>query len=310
MFLFDLHCDTATVLYREKASLFKNSLQISLKKAEKYEKYIELTAIFTSETLSDEEGWKRFFEVREYLLREANAHGVGFINNKNELTAADRAGGVHFIITLEDARIINERLERLRELYDAGVRVITPLWRGETSLGGAYDTDIGLSDFGKEAVGEMCALGITPDISHASRRSAEDIMDICEKYGVSPIATHMNSISVSPHPRNMTDDCFCRLVSLGGIAGISFCPAHLAPDSEKSDASYVLRHIEHFFALARNKVAFGCDFDGTTPPDDIGDISSLYRFPVLFSERGFTESEINDIFYGTALSFMEKALPD
>lgn len=75
----------------------------------------------------------------------------------------------------------------MRELYDLGVRVMTLLWGGDTSIGGSHDTENGLTDFGKAAVEEMAKVGIIPDISHASFKSADDIMDICENAASLPL---------------------------------------------------------------------------------------------------------------------------
>ena len=45
--LFDMHSDTAIQLYRTSQDLFENDLQISLKKAEAFDKYVQLAAFFS-----------------------------------------------------------------------------------------------------------------------------------------------------------------------------------------------------------------------------------------------------------------------
>ncbi len=306
MKLVDLHCDTAGMILRNRVPLAKNELQISLEKAGYLEKYVQLAAVFTWTELTDEEGWSKFHEIRENLERECAENGITLAKTASELESSVSERKVTLILTVEDARILDGRIERVRELYDCGVRVMTPLWGGETCIGGAHNTASGLSDFGKEAVAAMCECGIIPDISHASFRSADDIMDICEKYGVSPVATHMNSYAVCAHSRNLTDERYLRLTKLGGVAGVSLCPPHLTSGS--ASASDVIRHMLHYRALCPEHVCLGCDLDGTTPPPDLSDLSRLSLIPNLLSREGLSPEEVNAICFDTAYRFLVENL--
>ncbi|MBR3998179.1 MAG: hypothetical protein IKI93_07525, partial [Clostridia bacterium] len=66
MKLIDLHCDTVLDLWRKGQSFADCSCDISQKKAEYLDKYIQLTAVFTSPKLTDGEGWEVFLKVREH----------------------------------------------------------------------------------------------------------------------------------------------------------------------------------------------------------------------------------------------------
>ncbi len=57
----DLHCDTATKLFAEKWPLSENDCHISLQKTAGFSQYLQLMAVFTSPSLSDEEGYRRVF---------------------------------------------------------------------------------------------------------------------------------------------------------------------------------------------------------------------------------------------------------
>lgn len=308
MKLCDLHCDTAGEIWKKRERLRTNSLHISLDKAEFLENYIQLTAVFTRTELSDSDGWYRFIAVRENLIDECRQNGIPLVRTGAELSRASESGKTAFILTVEDARILDGRVERVRELYELGVRVITPLWGGLTCIGGSHNTEAGLTDFGKTAVAAMCECGIIPDISHASFKSADDIMDICEKYGKAPIATHMNSYTAAPHSRNLTDERYMRLTSLGGIAGVSLCPPHLSADGKATSAD-VIRHIMHYRSLKSGHVSLGCDLDGTGLPSDMTDITSLGILPDLMKKEGLTETEIEGVCYGTARDFLIRNLP-
>ncbi len=309
MNLCDLHCDTAMWLHSNNESLAENSLHISKKLFDRYEKYIQLTAVFTSPRLSNDEGYRRFWEIRDKLISECDGCSIPIVCTSAELERAITSVGRAFILTLEDARIIDGDISRIRELYDAGVRVITPLWKGDTVIGGSHDTDHGLTEFGQDAVREMIRHEIIPDISHASERSTDEILNICEEAGAAPIATHMNSYSVCCHSRNLTDARFVRLCNLGGIAGISLYPKHLT-EKDTCTPHDVALHAKKYAELYPARVALGCDLDGVDClPEGITDISCLPLLKEQLSSLGMSDNEISSLFYDTAKEFLINNLP-
>ena len=310
MKLIDLHCDTALSLYRSKQSVADCGCHISLKKAEYLDKYIQFTAIFTSNRLTDAEGWEVFLAARENLIADCEKNGIPMIESKADLEAflaSDKKTA--FVLAIEDVRILDSRIERVKEIYDLGVRCVTPLWGGPTTIGGSHDTDLGLTDFGREAVREMLKYGIVQDISHASFNSAFEILTLCEEAGRAPIATHMNSYTVRPHSRNMRDDELDKFVKLGGIAGVSFCPPHLTGD-EHCTSEHVADHIMYYHNYAPDRVCFGSDYDGTDLPEDIPDITAVPVITDKLLSRGLTDADIEDITWNNALAFLRANLPE
>ena len=314
MKLCDMHCDTAMALWHGKKELWRNDCHISLEKAgEVYEKYLQLYAFFTSTRLSDEEGWEDFLRSREYFLAECEKNGVSLLYSGNEIEAWDgldpdeKGGRFAGVLTVEDARILSGRIERVEELYRLGIRVVTPLWGGETCIGGSHNTDSGLTPFGREAVKEMLRVGIVPDLSHASFRSADEILDLCAAAGKSPVATHMNSYALHPHSRNLTDDRYFRLTELGGVAGISLYVRHLSGEETVTPAS-VAEHLARYEKLAPGCAGFGCDYDGADVPEELNGIALLPRTEKYLREIGMTEEQIEGIFYGNVLRFLERTI--
>ena len=310
MKLIDLHCDTALDLYHKKQSIADCDCHISLKKAAYLDKYIQTTAIFTSSKLSDAEGWEVFVRARENLVADCEKCGIPLIASKADLEdflASDKKTA--FVLAVEDVRILDSKIGRVKELYDLGVRVVTPLWGGPTTIGGSHDTDMGLTDFGREAVREMLRYGIVQDISHASYESAGEILDLCEEAGRAPIATHMNAYTVRPHSLNMRGDQLERLVKLGGIAGVSFCPPHLTGE-EACTSEHVCDHFTYYHKYAADRVCFGTDYDGTSLPEDIADITSVPMICEKLAARGLTDGDIEDITWNNGLAFLRANLPE
>ncbi|MBQ4607744.1 MAG: membrane dipeptidase [Clostridia bacterium] len=306
MNMFDLHCDTALELYRHKYSLADAPCAVSLAKAAGYDRYVQMMAVFTDTRLDDEAGWQQFFAVRENLLNECETHAVPLCRNGAELGDTLRFTETKnaFLLTVEDARILAGKIERLEELHHAGVSVITPLWGGLTCIGGSHNTGEGLSDFGKAVVSGCFDLGIAVDLSHASTRSADDIFDIAEAKNGRVLATHSNAYTLCRHSRNLTDDRLRRLSALGGIVGVNLYVRFL---SETDDCTMddVLRHIEYLAEVAgEDHVALGADWDGADVPEELSDISCMTRLIPLLTEKGYSETFLDKLFFGNALHFM------
>ena len=313
MKFFDLHCDTADEIFLGKKSLYDGDCHVSLKKAEGFDKYVQLFAVFTYPDLDDNAGYEQFLKIRENFLSECGKHGVEMIYSSADLERFNNSDKkIGAVLTVEDSRILDGKIERVRELYDLGVRVMTLLWGGDTSIGGSHDTNNGLTDFGKAAVEEMAKVGSIPDISHASFKSADDIMDICEKCGVSPIATHINSYTVCPHSRNLTDERFMRLTKLGGVAGVSLCTPHLVAGFKRGDKAaldVIVPHFKKYEELVPSHVCFGGDMDGTSLPEGISGLDEIPKAVNLLRGAGFSEKQLDEITFDTAYGFMKKNLP-
>ena len=91
--LFDLHADTAWAMYRSGQPLGSNSLAVSLDKAQKYERYIQTMALWTSPKLDDDEGYQELLKVVQNLkndpaLQNGEAELCTFCPQRNSQKAA------------------------------------------------------------------------------------------------------------------------------------------------------------------------------------------------------------------------------
>lgn len=286
---FDLHCDTLTELTARGEPLEYGSTHVSLKKTAVYRHYAQVFAIFCHPDLSPEEGRELF---RKSVAGSASAMTEGKVTP---------------YLSVENATILGTDSGYSEKLARCGVRFITPVWSGDNPLGGAYNTDSGLTSLGKDAVKHMIECGIIPDVSHSSLRTFDEIADTAALKGVPFVATHSNSRSVCDHPRNLYDGQFRTVMQSGGIVGISLCRMHLS-ENDLCNIDNIVDHIEHYFGLGgEHSVCLGCDFDGVdTLPDGIQSAADLPRLYQRMSQRGFSESQINDVFYNNAAIFFEK----
>jgi len=307
----DTHCDTLTELYLGGYGIAKAPLHISLDKAAPLNPYIQLAAVWTDKRLTDDEAYDRFFKVTGHFKRDPAVRDgkVRLCRTKAELDSAADAGIPAFVLAVEGARLLAGDMNRLYRLHNEGVRLITLQWSGSDCIGGAWDTDDGLTDFGKELLREMASLGIAADISHASDKTAYEILDLADKYSLMICASHSNSRSICSHKRNLTDELFLRVKEKIGIVGISMAPEHLS-DTSVADSSNICRHIHRYLSLGgEDTICLGCDFDGIgATPSDIRSIGDVTHLRDILTKDGIPENTLTKLFFGNAYRFIRGIL--
>lgn len=302
--LFDLHCDTAYEMHRRHLSLGDLHLATSQRGSARYTHYLQVMAHWTPPSISDREGWSHLLSVYEHLFSDP-------------ALSSRQACVFHFcpdtpptiptlLLSLEDARILDNDLSRVSKLSRMGFCMVTPLWRGHSSIGGAHDTDKGLTPFGKAALSKMLKHGILLDVSHASERSFEEILSLSDEYSLPAIATHSNAYSVCPVSRNLRNGQIRQLLLQNGIIGLNLCTDFLC-QAHDATAEHVLRHIDCFTQLgAENALCFGCDFDGAHVPRDLSHVSSLPTVAEALLKRNYSEAFVRGLFFENAFRFAKR----
>ncbi len=310
MRLFDLHCDTATRLLAEKQEIYDNPFHISLKKAEYIENYAQVMAIWTEHKLTDAEGYARFFEVADNLKKEIskNHSRAAISQNFGDIRNTIDAHKVAMILAVEDARIVENDLSRLDVLYTHGVRLLTLNWYGETCIGGAHNTDVGLSDFGIQVVKRCFDVGIIPDVSHSSFEGTKMVLQLANEASKPIVATHSDSYTVNPHKRNLKDEDFIAISRLSGLVGINLCPSHLS-SKDHADINDIMKHIEHYLSLGgENTVAMGGDLDGADLPIGFSGIADIYKIADEMQRLNYSTELTEKIMYKNAFGFFKNNL--
>ncbi len=296
--LFDLHCDTFSELYKNNYD-FKNApLHVSLNNAKCFSPYMQICAIWSDCHLSDNDAFEHYKKVLKYIKGQRITLCKGACDFSN----------ISFILAIEDARLLNNQIYRLDTLYNDNVRVITLNWKGLSCIGGAWDTDVGLTAFGFDVVRYCAENGIIIDLSHSSYKTQEEVLKLSQALNFSPIFSHSNAYSVCEHKRNIEDKIFETVIERGGLVGISLCPEHLDLKGN-SNANSVLFHIEHYLSLGGEKnICLGCDFDGISSlPRGFSSISSLVSLYTLI-ENSFSKRIAQEIFFYNAHQFFLKNL--
>ncbi len=308
--LFDLHCDTLTRnLYppfeRERETLDNPAFQLALSKVPAGTKWVQCFAVFVPDEVRGDEAAVFFDRCAASFHRQAEAHQdrMACCRSIGEMEAALAAGKTAGLLTVEGGAALAGKLERVRTLYDAGVRMMTITWNGPNELASGHDTAGGFSSFGHEAVSEMERLGILADVSHLNDRSFEDLLSFSKKPFV---ASHSNARAVCGHRRNLPDEFIREMVRREGLIGLTYCREFLSNDKRGSLDDFY-RQVCHFLELGAERcIALGSDYDGAGVHPDLDSVEKSLLIGEYLAAHGIDKTASENLMFGNAWRFFEK----
>ncbi len=310
MKLFDLHCDTLYRAYTENGHLLHNNFHISFDKADGLAPYIQCMAVWIPDEYRGKDAERLFDGCVHTMKTQLADTAIRWCKSKQDIELAVRQNQKAVILTAESGAVLNGKLENIPKLADIGVRMMTLTWNGTNELGdgvGVEENNRGLSEFGRQCIGEMEKHHIIVDVSHASEKIFDEVAQIAQKPFV---ASHSDAKEICYHRRNLTDHQFAVIQQKGGIVGMNFCRDFLHKDKTKAKMYDIIRHIEHFLSLGGEKViAMGGDFDGADIPSDMKGLPSMLELYELLLRHNYSEQLLEDIFFYNAYRFFMRCCP-
>ena len=333
MKVFDLHCDTLSELrYAEKAgtpkSFAQNDLHIDLQKLKKGDYMLQCFAAFVN--LGDKTpGADPLVTALEEIdvfkrMMERYSDRIAPVYRPEDIRKNAEAGKISGMLTIEEAGCCKGSLGVLRRMYELGVRMMTLTWNHENELASPNvvpgngpiwpcmpNTETGLKEKGFEFLAEMERLHIIADVSHLSDKGFWDIAE----HSTRPFAaSHSNCRALAPHCRNLTDEMIRALSERGGIAGLNYYapfldtdPTH--PENCRSTVELIAKHAAHYKQVGgAQMIALGSDFDGIDGPHQLENAAFLPLLADALRKEGFTEDEVEGIYYRNAMRFFEENL--
>lgn len=306
--VFDLHCDTAVELSKQKKSLAANDLHIDLERAGRlltHHQFYAFCCVYDlgGLPLPQKLAESRFYTAVSdfYSQLSDNASRVRLCRNVEDLIAAARDGKQGVFLSLEGPEVIDCDPDRLEELKELGFLMTTLTWNYPNALAGPHGSDLGLTEQGRAFVRRAQELGIVIDVSHLSEKAFWDLIDITS----APIvASHSNSRALCDHSRNLTDEQFKVICNLGGLVGLNLFPPFLN-ESGRADFSDVKRHLDHFLELGgQHHIAVGADLDGCEIlPTGFSSVESYNDLGRYLMRQGMEELTVNNVFNNNAVRF-------
>ena len=149
---------------------------------------------------------------------------------------------------MQGAEPIGDQLARLEMFYELGLRVQQITHHNNNAWGGGAieKTWTGLTAIGIQGIERLNALGVLPDLSHASDRTALDVLRVSRK---PVILSHGAARALVPNARCAPDEVIRGVAQSGGVMGIFMMSMWLTTDAQPTIDAY-LRQIRHVFNIA------------------------------------------------------------
>lgn len=314
MKLIDLHADTMLEMYlKNTTNMQKNMFQIDIEKMRNAKSLVQCLAIFNDLT-KKENMYEKMIDFYDFYIQTINLYPdeLAIIKKSDDIEKNYKDGKISILISIEDLGPVEGNLERIKDLYNRNIRMMSLTWNYENCFGypNSLDSQImdkGLKKIGIEVLELMDELGIIIDISHLSDGGVYDVF----KYSKNPIvATHSNARTLVNQTRNVTDDMIKKISGTGGIIGLNFCGEFLG-DDKASNVKNMIRHIKHIINIGGiESIAIGSDFDGDIDDGnlEISNIGDIDKLEIGLRNEGFTHDQIEKIFYKNALRVFKEVL--
>lgn len=250
---------------------------------------------------------------RNWIL--TNNSNFALISNVADIKEAKKQDKLAVTFDIEGMNALNGDINMISIYHDIGVRQMLFAYNlNNKAASGCHDTDIGLTDFGRDVVKEMNRVGIIIDCSHTSLKATMDIMEQTTK----PVVfSHSNPNAIWQHQRNITDEQIKCCAETGGVIGLNGMGIFLGNNDISIET--ILRHICYLSDfVGAEHVGLGFDFSPlldinvgdilASRPDywpagqgyDTPEIKHAGPFQIIkitseLIDRGFTTNEIKGI---------------
>jgi membrane dipeptidase len=304
---------------------------------------------------SDDKKWKN--EAFKHANDQIDALEKVIKKNKDKIAIAisvdqiyrlQKQGKIAAIIGIEGGNMIEESIPNLVKLHKRGAKYLTLTWNYNLSWATAASVEdskvpseqVGLSEKGKEIIRKMNELGMMADLSHASKKTFYDVLEVSTK---PVLVSHSNAAALTPHSRNLDDLQLVALKKNKGVVGVNFYSGfldtafesrvhqiydnHFGKPTENMSASrkyhklskelkfqadvkldLLLDHIDYLVSkVGIDHVAIGSDYDGIeSTPQYLEDVSKLPILTKALLERGYKKEDIAKIMGLNFLRIMQE----
>ena len=221
------------------------------------------------------------------------------------------------ILAVEGATPLETDPNRIDELYDLGVRLITPMHKKINLIGDimtAVPSNGGLTAVGQQMVERMVSLGIIVDIAHAHINTLQGVAEIARINDVPIIDSH-TSLTHRENPYGTTRlrafEEMEMIAETGGV--VCTWPMGWYVDDSHHRTSFLdwaKENLEIAREIGIEHVGLGTDGGGGLPAliDDYESILDLPKLVEAMDEVGFKRSEIAAYMGGNLFRVMKQCI--
>lgn len=207
------------------------------------------------------------------------------------------------LLGTEGSHALDGDLDNIQRLFDSGFRMMSLQHFFDNKLGGSLHgtSGEGLTQFGRDAVNKMLALGIMLDVSHSSEQVVVDTLAISNK---PLIVSHTGFQGHCPSPRNISDKLMEQIAAAGGLIAVGFWDGAICGNSPATVAAAIVYGIG---LVGEDHIALGSDFDGTVTTSFDGSEMAVITQALL--EANLSEQQIRKVMGENMLTYLQTYLP-
>jgi microsomal dipeptidase-like Zn-dependent dipeptidase len=207
------------------------------------------------------------------------------------------------LLGTEGSHALDGDLDNIQHLFDAGFRMMSLQHFFDNKLGGSLhgESNAGLTEFGRQAVLSMDAMGIMIDVSHSSPQVVDDVLNLID----SPlIVSHTGFKGHCNRKRNISDDLMHRIAERGGLIGVGFWSEAVCGEDTDAIADAIAYGVQTF---GLDAIALGSDWDGAvTTPIAVNDLAFLTS---ALLARGLPEEQVRAVMGRNTIRYFLNQLP-
>lgn len=206
---------------------------------------VQYFSVWTGEKARNKEGYYRDATALIDSLNKLVAKNPGrmvLARTYKEVKKGIKQEKLVALIGVEGGHMIEDDLDKLRDLYERGMRYMTLTWNNSTSWASSAMDETkmaaapsksplagetlgeslkrkGLTEFGKQVVRKMNEMGVIVDLSHTGEQTFYDAIAVTAK---PVILSHSSVWNLCPVFRNVKDDQIKAVAKNGGVICINF----------------------------------------------------------------------------------------
>lgn len=225
----DTHCDINVKNFTDSINYTQDlDTQITLPKMKKGGLDVAWFIVYTGQDSLTESGYAKAydnamakFNAIHKLTNEIAPDDIGLATTSVEARKIFNQGKKVAMIGIENGYPIGTDISRVKQFYDLGARYMSLSHNGHSQLcdsNTGEEDDVwlhnGLSDLGKEVIKEMNKYGMMIDVSHPSKESMRQMIELSK---APIIASHSSARALCNHSRNLDDEQLEWMKTNGGV---------------------------------------------------------------------------------------------
>lgn len=263
--------------------------------------------------------WYREMEAMGEMVQICNIKDLdAHLALWDDVSIANEKKPVGYILSLEGADSLVD-ISYLHKAHAYGLRAVGLSHFGPGRYAPGTKMQGEITPIGMELLKEMDSLNMILDVTHLTDEGFDQALDI---YTGPVWASHHNVRAIVPNQRQLTKEQIKRLIERGAVIGgmldcwamdVRFIDTISDPWQLDIKLEMLVDHWDHICQIAGNTehIAIGSDLDGIfgteQSPWDMNSIADLQKYQAILTRRGYTQADIDNIFYKNWLRFIRKA---